>query len=103
MLAPSPRRGPRFRRDGLAQTAHLCYYGSAGDRPIVLLRIDSADDVETALILLAVGLLVGEVAARGRRARRDHEVAAKAVLRVHLEVDRTISIAAAPSTRGAIA
>ena len=38
--------------------------------PYLSMRIDSADDVETMLILLAVGLLVGEVAARGRRSRR---------------------------------
>jgi hypothetical protein len=55
--------------------------------PYLSARIDSADDLETALILLAVGLLVGEVAARGRRARRDHEVAAQAVLRVHRVAD----------------
>jgi hypothetical protein len=55
--------------------------------PYLSARIDSADDLETALILLAVGLLVGEVAARGRRARRDHEVAAHAVLRVHRVAD----------------
>ena len=37
-------------------------------QPYLSMRIESADDIETALILLAVGLLVGEVAARGRRA-----------------------------------
>src|SRR3990172_4461590 len=42
-------------------------------RPFLSVRIDSAGDVETALILLAVGLLVGEVASRGRRSRREHE------------------------------
>jgi Domain of unknown function (DUF4118) len=52
-------------------------------RPFLSAHIDSTDDVETALILLAVGLLVGQVAARGRRARRDHEALARAVLRVH--------------------
>jgi hypothetical protein len=57
-------------------------------KPFLSARIDSADDVETALILLAVGLLVGEVASRGRRARRDHEVAAQAVLRVHRVADQ---------------
>ena len=52
-------------------------------RPFVSMRIDSADDIETALILLAVGLVVGEVAARGRRSRRDRERAADAISRVH--------------------
>jgi hypothetical protein len=32
-------------------------------------RIDSRDDVETAVLLLVVGLVVGELALRGRRAR----------------------------------
>ncbi|MDQ1478498.1 MAG: hypothetical protein QOE62_3727 [Actinomycetota bacterium] len=52
-------------------------------KPFVSMRIDSADDIETALILLSVGLLVGEVAARGRRSRRDRERAASAISRVH--------------------
>jgi hypothetical protein len=52
-------------------------------RPFVSMRIESADDIETVLILLAVGLVVGEVAARGRRSRRDRERAAEAILRVH--------------------
>jgi hypothetical protein len=47
------------------------------------MRIESADDVETVIILLAVGLLVGEVAARGRRSRRERERAADAIARVH--------------------
>src|SRR4026208_2242538 len=33
-------------------------------RPYTSMRIESADDIETVIILLAVGLLVGEVAAR---------------------------------------
>jgi hypothetical protein len=56
-------------------------------KPFLSARIDSTDDIETALILLAVGLLVGEVAARGRRARRDHEAAAENVFRVHRVAD----------------
>jgi len=52
-------------------------------KPFVSMRIDSADDIETALILLAVGLLVGEVGARGRRSRRERERAAEAISRVH--------------------
>ncbi len=56
-------------------------------RPFLSARIESTDDIETALILLAVGLLVGEVAARGRRARRDHEALAHAILRVHRVAD----------------
>ena len=39
-------------------------------KPFVSMRIDSSDDIETVLVLLAVGLIVGEVAARGRASRR---------------------------------
>ena len=38
-------------------------------RPYLSLRIHSSDDVETAVLLLAVGIAVGELALRGRRAR----------------------------------
>jgi K+-sensing histidine kinase KdpD len=37
--------------------------------PYLSLRISSGDDVETATLLLVVGLVVGELALRGRRAR----------------------------------
>jgi hypothetical protein len=57
-------------------------------KPFTSMRIDSADDIETALILLAVGLVVGEVASRGRRARRDRERAADAISRVHRVAER---------------
>jgi hypothetical protein len=56
-------------------------------RPYLLARIESADDIETLLILLAVGLLVGELASRARRARRDQEQAANAIQRVHRIAD----------------
>jgi hypothetical protein len=52
-------------------------------QPYNSMRIESADDVETAIIMLAVGLLVGEVSARGRRFRRQRERAADAIARVH--------------------
>ena len=57
-------------------------------RPYNSMRIESADDIETVLILLAVGLVVGEVAARGRRSRRDRERAAEAISRVHRVAER---------------
>lgn len=40
-------------------------------RPYLSLRISSGDDLETAALLLAVGLTVGELALRGRRARAE--------------------------------
>ncbi len=52
-------------------------------RPYLSMRIDSADDMETMLVLLAVGLLVGQVASRGRRSRRRREEAVEAIARVH--------------------
>lgn len=51
--------------------------------PYLSLKIETSDDVETALILLGVGLLVGAVASRGRRSERRRERAAAAILRVH--------------------
>jgi K+-sensing histidine kinase KdpD len=39
-------------------------------KPYWSLRIESRDDIETAVLLLVVGLAVGELARRGRRARR---------------------------------
>ena len=44
-------------------------------RPYYSLRIDSSDDIVTALLLLVVGIAVGELALRGRRAR--YEAAAE--------------------------
>ena len=38
-------------------------------QPYYSLRIDSSDDAVTAVLLLAVGIVVGELALRGRRAR----------------------------------
>jgi len=40
-------------------------------RPFNSLRIDRADDVETTLILLAIGLAVGQLAVHARHTRRD--------------------------------
>jgi len=52
-------------------------------KPYTSMRIDSADDIEAAIIMLAVGLVVGAVASRGRRFRRERERAADAIARVH--------------------
>ena len=57
-------------------------------RPYLSAHIDDSDDLETALILLVVALLVGEVASRGRRSRREHDQIADAVLRVHRVADQ---------------
>jgi hypothetical protein len=65
-----------------AITATICFDFFL-TRPYTSMRIESADDFETVVIMLAVGLLVGEVAARGRRSRRKHDRAAQSIARVH--------------------
>ncbi len=50
-------------------------------------RSRRSDDLETALILLGVGLLVGAVASRGRRSERGRERAGEAISRVHRVAD----------------
>jgi hypothetical protein len=57
-------------------------------RPYLSLRIAKADDLETALILLAVGLLVGQVAVRARESRHEREVAVRALSRVRRVADQ---------------
>jgi hypothetical protein len=57
-------------------------------KPFVSMRIDSSDDIETVLLLLVVGLVVGEVAARGRASRRERERAADAIARVQRVADQ---------------
>lgn len=57
-------------------------------RPYLSLKIETSADLETALILLGVGLLVGTVASRGRRSERGRERAAGGIARVHRVADR---------------
>ncbi len=57
-------------------------------RPYLSLRIANTDDVETALILLVVGLLVGEVAVRAREFQHEREVAVRALSRVRRVADQ---------------
>ncbi len=52
-------------------------------RPFLSLTIDSPDDVETTVLLLVVGLVVGATASRGRRARDDAGTARAELRRVH--------------------
>jgi len=56
-------------------------------RPYLSMDIETRDDIETVLILLGVGLLVGEMASRGRRSQRARERAAEAISRVHRVAD----------------
>ena len=56
-------------------------------KPFLSMQVESSDDVETVLILLGVGLLVGAVASRGRRAERERDRAADAIAHVHKVAD----------------
>lgn len=56
-------------------------------KPYLSLSVESSNDIETVLILLGVGLLVGAVATRGRRAERERDQAADAIARVHAVAD----------------
>src|SRR5262249_57090064 len=52
-------------------------------RPSLSLTIDSADEVETTIFLLIVGLLVGEIVVRFRRSQRLVERGASEIARLH--------------------
>ena len=52
-------------------------------RPYLRLTIDSADDVETAVLLLAVGLIVGTLVSGSWRARASAEQATSEIRRIH--------------------
>lgn len=55
--------------------------------PYLRLRIASGDDVETTALLLAVGLLVGSVGARARRARSSAEATRGEMRRIYRVAD----------------
>lgn len=57
-------------------------------RPYLGLSIDTADDVESTVLLLAVGLLVGGIAAGNRRARASAEASTEEVMRIHRVAER---------------
>jgi len=52
-------------------------------RPYLSFRITSSSDLTTEIILVVVGLAVGELAARGRQARRQAEAGTDRLERVH--------------------
>src|SRR5207244_2998271 len=67
-------------------------------RPYLSLRIDGAADVETTIVLLVIGLLVGEIVVRGRRNRAAAERAADEVHRMA----RVAGLAAEPAETGGL-
>lgn len=64
-------------------------------RPYLSLTIDSADDVETTVILLVIGLLVGQLVVGARRQRRLADRGADEVARVHRVAELAASGASA--------
>jgi len=56
-------------------------------KPYLSLKVETSNDLETVLILLGVGLLVGAVASRRRRAERERDQAADAIEHVHRVAD----------------
>ncbi len=57
-------------------------------QPYLRLTIDSADDVETTLLLLAVGLLVGHIAAGAMRDRASAAESSLEIRRIHRVAER---------------
>jgi hypothetical protein len=51
--------------------------------PFHSLQIDSADDVETTILLLMIGLVVGEIVVRARRSRRAAQRGSEQIARLH--------------------
>ncbi|MGZ4688653.1 MAG: DUF4118 domain-containing protein [Acidimicrobiia bacterium] len=60
-------RGPAALSAVIAAVSYEFFF----TKPYYSLRINSADDVETTLILLAIGLAVGQLAVHARHTRRD--------------------------------
>jgi K+-sensing histidine kinase KdpD len=57
-------------------------------QPYLSLTIDSRDDLETTVLLLLVGLVVGTVASRARRARASAELGRSELDRIHRMAER---------------
>jgi hypothetical protein len=60
-------------------------------RPYLSLSIASQDDVETTALLLVVGLIVGVVAARGRRSRASAESGQADIRRIHRVAEQAVA------------
>lgn len=79
---------------GVAAVSSVLAFDFFHTRPYLSLTIDSTDDLVTTALLLPVGLLVGGVSARGRRARRAAGAAADQLHRVHRLAELTAGGAA---------
>jgi len=60
-------------------------------RPYLSLTIDSADDVETTIILLAIGLVVGQISVVARRRRSAAERGSDEIARIHRVAERLVA------------
>lgn len=77
-------RGPA----ALAAVVATMSYDFFLTKPYLSLRIDSADDLETTLILLAIGLIVGQLVVIGRRHRAAADRGASEVRRLRRVADQ---------------
>jgi hypothetical protein len=57
-------------------------------RPYLRLTIDDADDIETTILLLVLGLLVGSIVARNWRAWASAEASSNEIMRLHRVAER---------------
>lgn len=67
----------------VAAVSSVLWFDLFHTQPYSELRIASSDDLETTLLLLFVGLVVGSSAARGRRARQSAETRSGEILRIY--------------------
>lgn len=87
LAAVTGGRGPGL----LAAVVTTLSYDFFLTRPYLSLTIDSADDVETTVILLIIGLVVGQVAVVARRSRSAAARGSDEVARLHRVAERAAS------------
>jgi hypothetical protein len=72
-------------------------------RPYLSFRIDSADDIETTVILLVIGLIVGQLAVVARRRQTAAERGSEELARLHRVANLAASSAAVDTIAEAVA
>lgn len=87
LAAMAGGRGPGL----LAAVVTTMSYDFFLTRPYLSLRIDSTDDIETTVILLVIGLLVGQLVVSARRSRRAAARGADEVARLHRVAEQAAS------------
>jgi Domain of unknown function (DUF4118) len=71
-------------------------------RPYQSLKIDRADDIETTVLLLAVGLIVGEIVVWANRVRRARDLGREEITRLHRVAGKVAAGAPASDVRFAV-